>query len=698
MGETGTDTRRVCVRELLSVLGNGATIFSGADEQGNAVRVIAGPRALARVPVAGETWVITGAVRDDGKFGPQFHAQGGRYELPRGRLLVRYLAEHPGFAGIGEKKAKRLWDEFGERLYTVLSEGPVEALHAVLGAAVAQRLAEVWAEKREEAETIDFLDAHGFDWRMASTLRRVWGSRALEVLTRNPYHLLAFASWQRVDAAARKLGVATDDERRLVGAVEACLYDRLLAGHTATPHAALEERLTRLIPRKEVTRALELALGEGAACRSRDGRYQAFGAWSLEHGIADRVRLMLAGEQPVQAPLFALDQAGEWARTVISRVESQQRFPLNAEQRVAVMLPFQHQFCLLTGGAGVGKTTVLRVVLRLAEQQNLSVVQMALAGRAAKRMADATGYPAMTIAKFLATARSGLLEVPADSLVVVDESSMLDLPTLYRILKHLPDGARLMLVGDPAQLPPIGFGLVFHRLVNDSAVPQAHLQEVHRQAAASGIPTAAAAVRRHELPEFVPFHGRHSGVSFIDCAPDEVVPLLRRIDREWADEDWQALAAVKGGRSGIRNVNASFHAEAAGGHAQDSLLVGEPVIHLTNDYERSLMNGALGRVVSVEDDGALSVNFDGDLHRFPAEEIPGRLELAYAISVHKAQGSQFGRVVVVVSKSRLLEHSLVYTALTRGVEQVVFVGDRAVFDSAVVNPPAAQRREVAFCL
>lgn len=205
-------------------------------------------------------------------------------------------------------------------------------------------------------------------------------------------------------------------------------------------------------------------------------------------------------------------------------------------------------------------------------------------------------------------------------------------------------------------------------------------------------------VRMHKLPEFVQFEGKHRGVSFIDCSSDQAMPLLRRIAREWGESDWQALAAVNGGKAGIRHVNASFHADATGGHVQDALLVGEPVVHLVNDYERSLMNGALGRVVSADGDGSLSIEFDGELHRFGAAEVPGRLELAYALSVHKAQGSQFGRVVVLIAKSRLLDHALVYTALTRGVEQVVFVGDRAAFDVAVKKPPAARSREVAFCV
>lgn len=688
---------RLSVRRVLSVMGNGAAIFSGVTDSGQSLRVVAPPKALARVPVPGESWCVTGEVRSSHQHGAQLHATAGRYELPRGRLITRYLADHPDFVGIGDGKAQRLWETFGERLASTLSAGDVGALEVVLTRSAATRIVEVWADKRAEAETIDFLDARGFDWRLATTLRRVWGAKTLDVLQKNPYHLLAFESWLKVDGAALKMGIQTDDERRLVGAVEATLYDRLQQGHTLTDRETLLGRVANRLSRQLAAKAIDLATAEGAVCGTAGQGYQAFGAAALEAGIADRIRTMLSGEKPLQDPLFSVVVERGWAESHIERVERVQGFKLNGEQRAAVVMPFEHTFSVLTGGAGVGKTTVLRVVLELARHQNLTVVQMALAGRAAQRMAQATGQPAMTIAKFLAATRSGKMEVPSDSLVVVDEASMLDLPTLYRILRHLPDGVRMMLVGDPAQLPPIGFGLAFHRLVGNGRIPQAHLTTVHRQAASSGIPGVAAAVRRHDVPDFIPFNGRHSGVSFIECSVEDVVSRLRLIEHTWRGEDWQMLSAVKGGRAGIRNINGSFHSDVCGSdRPTDVLVYGEPVIHLVNDYERGLMNGALGHVTEVGEDGGLVIDFDDEPHRFAAAEVPGRIELAYAISVHKAQGSQFKRVAVVVGKSRLLDHSLVYTALTRGVEQVVFVGEREAFERAVISPPLAQGRSVAF--
>lgn len=684
------------VTRVLGTTIDGGAVFSGASTDGSTVRVVASPRVLSRPPVPGESWRIEGTVDEHPRYGQQVVATACGYQLPAGRLLVQYLTNSPDFRGIGAAKAQALWDAFGDRLAATLADGDVQALEAVLAPSMARRLVEAWQAKLPEAELMAFLDAHGFDLRLAGRLARVWGDRARQMAELNPYYMLAFAGWSTVDAAAAKLGVRADDSRRLVGAVESALYDRLQRAHTVTDH----EMLLRLVRRKlqggDAARAIELAHAELAVVGSLDEGYQAAGAASLERGIEERLRAMLAGEAAQQATLFeAVTPEPDWATRILTVVEREQGFALNAEQRAGAVMPFEHAFSLLTGGAGVGKTTVLRAIIRLAQNKHLTVVQMALAGRAAKRMSESTGHAAMTIAKFLTDSRAGKLELGGDTLVVIDEASMLDLPTLYRVLRFLPDGARLLLVGDPAQLPPIGFGLVFHRLVESRLVPQTHLVEVHRQAESTGIPAVASAVRRHTVPGLTAYAGSGPGVSFIPCNADEVMRVLERLASDWHGEDWQALAATKGGRGGIEFINKTSHANAIGDVVGPAFVRGEPVIHLVNDLERGLMNGTLGRVIE-SDDERLSILFEGQRHDFDWAAARDRIAHAYAISVHKAQGSQFKRIAVVIGRSRLLDHALVYTALTRGVEQVVFIGDRNALESAIVNPPLAHMRQVAF--
>lgn len=697
------ETLSITVSALTHLASNGSAIFSGRSAEGGRIRVVAGPRCLPRHPAIGEAWEITGEFREHPRFGRQLYAKRGSYSVPKGRLVINYLANHPDFAGIGEGKAKALYDAFGDNLVSVLDAGDVEALWAVVSASMADRLVEVWAEKRAEGAVVAFLDKYGFDARLANKLRRVWGSQAIEMLELNPYYMLAFTTWRLTDAAAGKLGVSQDDERRLVGAVEAALYERLRDAHTLTSASKLTERVSKLLAADSRTAgvAIDLALLESAIVGNATHGYQPVGAAALESRIADRIRAMVAGETPKQFTLFNAVVGADWLAGAIAENEAAQGFELNAQQREAILLAATEQFSVLTGGAGVGKTTVLRVIIDIAKRLNLKVLQMALAGRAAKRMSEATGHEAMTIARFLHQAKEGLLEVTPDTLVIVDEASMLDLPTAFRLLRFLPEGTRLLLVGDPAQLPPIGFGLVFHRLVQSPLVPLVELTEVHRQAAETGIPAIAASIRNHEVPDLEAYRGRRPGVSFIECAPDKMQDQLQALASDWQGDDCQILGAIKDGLTGIEVINAQFHqaydTECLGDY---QFRTGEPVIHLVNDYDRGLMNGTLGRItkVSNEDAPGLHIDFEGIIHLIPVAEVPDRLDLAHAISVHKAQGSQFRRVAVVVTKSRILDHALIYTGLTRGIEQVVFLGNREAFEEAVRKPALAHQREVAFVL
>ncbi len=661
------------------------------------MRVVASGRAIHRPPVPGETWQVTGEYRHTVEYGQQLHARQCVYQAPRGRLLIQYLANNPAFVGVGEVKARGLFEEFGDDLAEVLTSGDVDRLCKVLTQETAVRLVAAWADQRAEAELIDYLDTRGFSPRMAGQLRRAWGTKALDVLEQNPYFMLAFTTWRSVDAAARLTGVQPDDPRRMVGAVEAALYKELQHGHTLTEHGTLLSTVKTLLGNGNAESALALALEEGAVIGDGNGGYQPIGAAALEARIADRIRSMLAGETAHQGVLFDGGSVLESIDACIANLENEQGFALNTAQRQAVKLSSTTPFSLLIGGAGVGKTTVLRAVIAVAMEQGATVHQMALSGRAAKRMAEATNAPATTIAKFLAAIRAGKVELDGGALLVVDEASMLDLPTMFRLLRHLPDGGRMLLVGDGAQLPPIGFGLVFHRLAQAPDVPRVELTEVHRQAASTGIPAVAEAIRRHEVPAIQAAPAGDVGVSFVECPPAEIVGAVERVVSGWGD-DWQVLAAVKDGPAGIRAINEHFHGQNAGAPCGNGFAMGDPVIHLVNDYDAGLMNGTLGFVLGASEgpEKGLWVDFEGEEHLIPQADLEARLELAYAISVHKAQGSQFNRVVVVISESRILDHALVYTALTRGVRQVVFIGDRVAFERAVREAPLAQRRRTAF--
>lgn len=312
-------------------------------------------------------------------------------------------------------------------------------------------------------------------------------------------------------------------------------------------------------------------------------------------------------------------------------------------------------------------------------------------------MADATGRRAYTIAGFLLGIDAGQINLEKDCLLIIDEASMLDLPHCYSIMRRMPPGTRLLLVGDAAQLPPIGFGLAFHSFADHPLIPTIELTEIHRQASATGIPQASVAIRYGTVPEIAHYNGLMDGVSFIDAGAGEISDRLLEVVNDLGGIGaCQVVGAIKNGAAGVRTINHLFHDLVATGRSEHrGYAEGEPVIWKVNDPLRGLFNGSLGTVVQTQ--GTLVVEFDGRRHELQDGDERD-MEHAYGITVHKAQGSQFERVVIPVFPSRLLDRTLLYTAITRAERQVVLLGDRHAFEEAVQAPPAPSRRETGIMI
>jgi exodeoxyribonuclease V alpha subunit len=312
-------------------------------------------------------------------------------------------------------------------------------------------------------------------------------------------------------------------------------------------------------------------------------------------------------------------------------------------------------------------------------------------------MADATRQPAQTIASWLRATAEGKIGTDAHTLVVVDEASMLDLPTTYRLLFHMHQDARLLLVGDVAQLPPIGFGLVLHRLVGSPVIPQIELTQILRSEENTGIPAVSRAVRDGVVPVLPPYSRDAEGCSFVDAVPDEVLRHIERIRGDLTGTEVQVVGSTYGGVAGIDAINDHFHQiNASGKTTVGRFAPGDPVIWTVNDHSRSLWNGSMGTVLSVMRAGIRTI-LDGRQVEIGIWDL-NALELAYAISTHKAQGSQFDTVVIPVVRSRLMDRTLLYTALTRAVRRVVLIGSRAMFEHAVRSAPRSLARDVALTL
>ncbi|MCM2250619.1 MAG: ATP-dependent RecD-like DNA helicase [Geothrix sp.] len=674
----------------------GGAVFTGKDDQGKLHRVVAAATVLHRPPGRGEQWDVAGPAKVHPRYGAQIHAERAIPVRPQGELLRRFLARNKAFLGVGEARARKLWDHFGETLYGLLDGQDASSLAEVLGEPLAASLVEAWGETRAEAEVVRWLEAHGFPVALATKVSRLWGVAAPEKIAENPYRMLAVAGWARVDAAALDAGAPPDCPERRIAAVEATCYRVMGDKHTALTEQEILEGIQRLLRCSPETaqEALALAEADHAVVRAQNGLWQSLGPWFMERFVHDRIQERVAEEDAPSGHLFWAKPEDARIQELVEAFNEQAGLNLTVEQQHAVWLAMTQRIGLVLGGAGTGKTSLLKAVHFAQEQTGGHLHAVALAGRAAMRLREATGRSARTLAGFLGALDRQELSLGGSDLVVVDEASMVDLPLAYTLLRRLPSECRVLLVGDPYQLPPIGMGVVFSALAEDPSVPKVELTQIHRQAATTGIPAVARRIRAGEVPELPAFTGLGQGISFLACRPEEAQGhIIETLGLFGGIKETQILSPIRRGPAGITAINAAMHGLCATGKATWSgLATGDPVIHLENDYDALVWNGSLGVVTEALADGARILWDDHEKGITYREDRREALDLGYAISVHKAQGSQFKRVVVPVFPSRILDRTLIYTALTRATEQVVFIGDRSALETAVAAPPAPHRR------
>lgn len=645
---------------------------------------------------------------------------------PSGEHIVAFMADSPAFEGIGQVKARKLWEAFGEDLYAHLDTGNIAELATILTPDSAAQVAAAWAE-HGDSRTLQWLQAQGFDLALGRKVLQFFGAETVQKLEEDPYRLLSFcATWRQTDSLARThFGVAVEDPRRLQGAIEEACYRVFTAGHTSVISSKLMDVLQGVLGaqtkalrwRSLIATALSQGLSNGSFVVGHHG-VQPLGAMVMEREVAQAVADRLTATVPALLPTDDVDE-------LLLAYEKAEGIELNPQQWEAVHLAAARPFVLITGGAGVGKTTVLKALYDVYDRAGIAVTQLALAGRAAKRMQEATGRPASTIANFLRSWKEGSFSERC--VVIIDEASMVDIITMSRLCELLGPAPRLVLVGDPAQLMPVGPGLVLHALAQVPQVPVAQLVVVKRYGGA--IAAAAAAIREGCWPELPA--DPNSAIGFIPCstyplgsAEDSIPETVLHLYRQ-DPENTQILCARRNGLDGTKKLNAlcqsALTAEAKavrvwdeqhGTYAHVGLHLGDPVLCTRNLWNRGLQNGSLGVVVQVEEEPCSLTNEDGEtigsvlawvdwddgVRRPIVEDMLDDLELSYAITVHKAQGSQWPRVIVPLTGHRLLDRTLIYTAVTRAQRQVLLVGDETAAKNAVLSLPRVQARQVALDL
>lgn len=728
-------------------LGKGGCIFYGVaiDQsgvaQGDERFVVVAPfNLLAAVEVeVGQWWHVSGvsSTYTSMRNGYQIREQQiapteMKLLLPNGQHIVTLLANGKHFAGVGISKANRLWQQFGEGLQSVFENGQVDLLSAVQGISeeTANQLVEGW-KLYGQSSLLHLLRTSGIDHSTVQSVLDHFGNTAPDALYEDPYRLLSFsASWRSVDAIALKhFKLRSDDPRRTNGAVEEALYRLFAEGHSAPSKAIVLRRLNLILSSSHTTpdrlsstvlsTLLERAIQNGICLPIEEQRLQQVGAWATEKKVADfvaaRLPIMPARGQG-RATLLRHDQdGGHQAQDPQSSV-----IQLTEEQRSAICTVAYERVGLISGGAGVGKTTVLKALYEHFDSVGVAVIQVAIAGRAAQRMKEATGRPARTIASFLHSRNQGELDEPF--VLVIDEASMVDILTMYRLCHAVPDHAKLLMVGDTGQLMPVGPGLVFHDLAQHAPIPHARLTKVLRHG--SDIAAASAAIRDGKWPEIGT--KEDDSIAFlnhseIETQSDNQLKIANRILRLYlkSPESTQILCAHKQGQLGVRALNKLC--QNAMGIDQPHLLIwndefqmmadtglrlGDPIVCTKNLKDLGLQNGSLGRIKDLEPPRSAPRNneqFSDDVVLAWAEWDDGErrpitlallphLELAYALTIHKAQGSEWPIVIVPIVRSRLLDRSLIYTAITRAQQQVLLLGDEAAARAAVANDTRASQR------
>lgn len=693
-------TQAVAVKNILSSWDGGGAIFSATTLQSDkSVKIVASAKVMPRTPVVGEIWIITGTQKNHPVHGPQVTATTALLSKPAGKLIINTIANGKQFTGIGQKSAAKLWEALGGNIYDELANENHAAFKGILAPELIDILIREWGKLEIESTVYKWLDQHNLPVWLSHKLIILYDDKVIEMMEENPYRLLAFTSWKEADALGIKLGFSQDDERRLVGAVDASIYQALDNSHTWISKKDLLAKVKKLLGcNSEIgNKALKIA-AQAHAIEFMDEGIQGNGALSMERYIAQKTNQLISKEYN---PTQTASLSDKELENVFNSFELENSIKLNTQQRSAVSMAMAEPLSILTGGAGVGKTTALNAIHKASDLNGDTIIQMALSGRAARRMQEATKEPACTLAKFFIDIDSYKISLEGSPLIIIDEASMLDLPTLYKLFRRFIPGVRLLLVGDDGQLPPIGFGLTFHALVKFNAVPKVELTEIHRQAAETGIPQVSISIRNGIIPKFDEFDGLGLGVSFIEATKEEVLPKVIDVLADMGkDSDVQIVGAIKAGPAGINNLNKTLHQIKNPSPTQPEgfellgMAVNDPVIWKVNNQDLDLMNGSLGIIKSIQKK-IITILWDDNIVRDMTLTHVKDMDLAYAITCHKSQGSQFERVIIPITKSRLLDRTLLYTAITRAKFQVILVGDQEALEDAITSPSNPSLRQTA---
>lgn len=704
-----------------------------SEESGYTVARLKAPRTSELVTIvgnfaniqAGQTLHLEGTWRDHPKYGQQFQVAKYRETKPATLTgLEKYLGSGL-IKGVGPVTAKRIVAHFGLETLEII-ENQIERLQEVPGIALkrVKMIQQAWATQKAIKEVMLFLQGHGVSTTYAVKIYKQYGDNSIETVTRNPYQLATDVygiGFITADAIARNLGIPPGSEFRYRSGILHVLTEASEDGHCFLPQSELVERVVKRLaiddhqPDPEEIQALstQMALDGELVLQGGSGQFEGqFICYSppfygAEQGIADRVTRLLAHDLTVDLP-----RVQRW----IDRFTEKTGLQLSAQQRQAVEMAASHRVLVLTGGPGTGKTFTTRTIVALWKAMGKTIALASPTGRAAQRLSEMTGREAKTVHRLLefdpsamAFKRNGQNPIEADAMIV-DEASMLDLFLANSLVKAIGPDTQLLVVGDTDQLPSVGPGNILADLIISERIPVVRLTEVFRQAQTSQIVSNAHRINQGQFPALE----QVSNQTQSDCLwlsapePQHGVQAIRDLITDLVPklgfnpvQDVQVLCPMVRGEVGTRHLNqvlqqlinppASGKAEITRGGT--ILRVGDRIIQQVNDYNREVFNGDLGMIAAIDvDEQEVTVQFTDRLVHYDYADL-NEISLAWSITIHKSQGSEYPVVILPTYMQHylLLSRNLIYTGLTRARKLAIFVGPQKAIGFAVRQVKDQQR-------
>ena len=666
----------------------------------------------------GEAMKLRGKWQTHPKYGPQFKIDSYEVTLPAAADGIRAYLASGIIKGIGASLAARLVSTFGSQTLEIIESAPERLVEVEgIGETKSNMIQSAWKEHHTLRRLMQFLQEMGVQTSLCAKIYKEYGPGAIDLIREDPYVLaedFAGPGFVAADAIAGRLGVEQEEPQRVRACIRHIIMQNAEDGHTFAESENLFSRCENLfqISRSAVQKAIDEMAAAKAIVVEPMGNGSPTSAVYMkefhlaEAGLASRLRAMLS--IPAQSATIDADRI---SREVYEKLA----INLSAEQLQVLGKIFSHRMVIITGGPGTGKTTLLRSISTIFGNQGKRVTLSAPTGRAARRMSEITQRKAGTIHRLLGYnfSEGGFLrnrDNPLDTdAVIIDEASMVDIFLMYHLLMAIPVSAALILVGDISQLPSVGPGNVLSDMIDSGRIPVFYLNKIFRQDTESAIVVNAHKVRQGELPVCTNLNNFDDPCNFYfieESDPDQVAARIVRLCREELPanydldpvHDIQVLTPMHRGSVGTINLNQMLQKvlnpqpvlmEALG----NSFKIGDKVMHLVNNYQKGVYNGDIGIICKIDrQKKELAVAYYGRTVPYTADELD-QITMAYAISVHKSQGSEYPAVIVPLMTQHyvLLQRNLLYTAMTRGRKLVILIGTQKALQIALKNDKPRRR-------